>query len=156
MVPASSDLEAINHLSSLRKNFTGSYITLLANDLVARHGTPTVVRMNEILDNWHQSWELRKSHDLMQENRTFSCDPIRFWWLAKLFLVLHLHRHSIVHDSEWAALGSEPKDEHAKSQTQLKVVSWLLQFRQPNEEVTQLTEHYLSRFVRPADGGSMG
>jgi hypothetical protein len=152
-IPYTSDHEATDHLSELRKNFSGSYVTMLANDLVAKHGSPTVVRLNDILDNWHRSWELRKCRDLTQENRTFSCDPIQFWWLAKLFLVLHLHRHSIEKDSEWAALGLEPTDEHAKSQNQLKVVSWLLQFRKPNDEVTQSTEHYLARFVKPSDGG---
>lgn len=122
---------------------------MLADGLVAKHGSPTVVRMNGILNSWHQSWELRKSRDLAQENRTFSCDPMRFWWLAKLYLVLHFHRYS---NSEWAALGHEPTDEQAKAQTQLKVVSWLMQFRKSNEEVTSSTEHYLAPLVKPCDG----
>ena len=150
---SSTDDEAHDPLSNLRENFTGSYITTLADELVMKYGSPTMTRMNDVLNNWHHSWTIRKSHDPFKENRTFLCDPMRFWWLAKLYLVLHFHRDKIRKDSEWQALGSEFADEHSKAQTQLKVVSWLLQLRRPQDEVTSSTEHYLAHLLRPADGG---
>ena len=135
----------------MRQNLAGNYLPALADELVGQHGTATLKHINNILGKWHVIWSRRISRDFMQENRTFSGDPVRFWWLAKLYLVLHFYRHVIAKDSEFAISGGG--DDQAKVQTQLKVIGWLQQFQQQGKDDVALSPYcYMAQFVKSSDG----
>ena len=146
-----SDHQTADPSSLLHEDFSGTSITTLADGLVSRHGSSTLKRINGMLDRWRVNWDLRSRHDLKQENRTFSGDPVKFWWLAKLFLVLHFYRHVIRKGSEFAILGAGYGDKQSKVQIQLKIISWLFRFRRQKDEVRSWNECYLAQMMKPLD-----
>ena len=52
-----------------------------------------------------------------------------FWWLAKLYLVLHYYSHILAEDSDFAKPRAERLDRYGKSRVQRKIVGWLSMFR---------------------------
>ena len=54
-----------------------------------------------------------------------------FWWLAKLYLVLHCYRHLLDEAGDFTAVRAADFDDAGKLQTQSKVSKWLSSFRGP-------------------------
>ncbi len=145
------DHQTADPSSLLQEDFSGNSITTLADELVSRHGSSILKRINSMLDRWRVNWDLRSCHDLKQENRTFSGDPVKFWWLAKLYLVLHFYRHVIRKGSEFAIPGAGCADKQGRIQIQLKIISWLFRFRRQKDEVRSWNECYLAQIMKPMD-----
>ena len=148
-----TSLQTADLSSLLHQDFSGNFITTLADEVVSSCGSPALKRINSTLDTWRVNWDLRTSRDTNHENRTFSGDPLRFWWLAKLYLVLHFYKHSIRKGSEFALLEAGRGDDLGKMQIQLKIASWLSRFRRRKDEVPLSAECNLAQIVKPLDCG---
>lgn len=142
-------------ISRLENDRCGNSVAALADEVVARHGSPTLQWLNRIFDRWRKVWDCRCSRDFKQENRTFSADPVRFWWLAKLYLALHFDRSSILKSSDFAVLDAVNGPEDDAKQLQLKILRLLLGFRQRKEDLELSKECYLSSVVGSADDASV-
>jgi hypothetical protein len=152
--PSKDAPEDANPLSQFHDDFSGKYITSLADVLVDQYGTAIMRRMNTLLGRWYQSWECRKSRDAARDNRTFSSDPLRFFWLAKLYIVLHFYRHALKKDSEFAVPDPEAPSDR-RNQAHLRIMSWLLRFQERQAQPASQTwaEHYLCQFTKPSPTG---
>ena len=149
-----SGLGSSDLLSRLEKDCSGNSVTMVANELVSTHGTSTLRWLNGIFDKWQSVWALRGNHDSKYENRTFSADPVRFWWLAKLYIILHFVRNSIQSGSKFAVLETGTGDLEDMRQVQRKVVRFLLGFRSRKEDVYLSQECYLSSVLGPINDDS--
>ncbi|KEF51619.1 uncharacterized protein A1O9_12254 [Exophiala aquamarina CBS 119918] len=138
-------------LSQVYNDFSGSFITTLADDLVLSHGSKAMQRINMLLNRWSQSWELRKNRDTTRENCSFSGDPLRFFWLAKLYIVLHFYRFALKNDSEFAVSTTGASSEH-KRPAHLRIISWLSRFRERQVDPASptWTDYYLCQFAEPS------
>jgi hypothetical protein len=146
-------MEDHDSVSRLQQAFADNSIVALADDLVAAQDSATLKNINRTLDMWRTNWDLRGCQAFRQEKRTLSTDPVKYWWLAKLYLVLHLSRHSIHKASEFAIPESGSKNEQEKLQEiQLKVLGWLSRFRKGREDMALSSECYLAEVVEPMDG----
>lgn len=137
-------------MSTLREALSYDCLPAFADKVVGQYGTETLKHINNVLGKWHVIWSGRISRDFLQENRTFSGDPVRFWWLAKLYLVLHFYRHVIAKDSEFAISGGG--DDQARLQTQLKVIGWLRNLQHGKNDVGLAPDCYMAQFLKSSDG----
>ena len=114
----------------LASDFSGPNVVKLTAQFVHRGGASAFSSINDMLDKWLTTWEQRTWHDMGLENISFSLDPLPFWQLAKLFLLLHCGREHFSIDSEFSSLdttGGTIQDSHA---SQAKVFLWLARLRQ--------------------------
>lgn len=125
----------------------------LANFVVSACGSPAVKRLNVVLDTWRATWELRQVRDVEHENSSFSADPVPFWWLAKLYLALHLYVRTLGEDSEFNIPRIKAGDEIGKIVAQVKIIGWLSRFRgqQKEAEVAVVAEEssILPKLMKP-------
>ncbi|OQD79289.1 hypothetical protein PENANT_c055G05364 [Penicillium antarcticum] len=107
----------LNNLDQqLASDFSGPNVVKLTAQVVHRGGASTFSSINDMLDKWLTTWEQRTWHDMGLENISFSLDPLPFWRLAKLFLLLHCGREHFAIDSEFSSLnttGGTIQDSHA-------------------------------------------
>jgi hypothetical protein len=149
--PSASAPQDLDPLSRVHNDFSGRLITTLANDLVATHGSAMMRRMNMLLNRWLQSWEFRETRDTTRENCSFSGDPLRFFWLAKLYIVLHFYRFTLTKNSEFAVSITGAPSDH-KQPAHLRIISWLSRFRERQVDPASptWTDYYLCQFAEPS------
>ncbi len=128
---SSSYKEANNTFSLSRENLSAS-LTSTADEIVSKYGSETTRRINRALDVWHFNWNLRGSDDSEYERYTFTGDPLRFWWLAKLYLILYIHHFQSPESQKLILLNTSTfaSDVQKRMTYQTEILSWLLQFRQ--------------------------
>ena len=112
--------------------------------------------MNRILDTWRSYWELRGPEDSEQENYTFSGDPLRFWWLAKLYLILSIHQQQSLLEAVDLSPDNHQfiaSDAQRRLKFQSKILSWLLQCRQEDKRIEQSEQRgtILCRIMKRCD-----
>lgn len=119
--------------SILQENFSGSFFASIADELVAKYGTEVLKGVNKTLNTWRSYWDRRGNLDREQGKYTFSGDPLRFWWLAKLHLVLYFYRNCIRENSEFDITTSRGSGISGGicdvSRNQAKTLKWWLQLR---------------------------
>lgn len=146
------DNEPRDSVTRLRQAFIDDSIPALANELVARNSLPTLQHINSSLDRWRAIWDSRDCQGLRQERITLSTDPLRYWWLAKLYIILHAYKDLIYNGSEFAISETGSSYEQGKSQEiQLKILSWLSRFQRCASKKVSSTECYLATVVEPLD-----
>ena len=119
----------------LRDNFCSSTVEDVADEVIKTQSDLAFRDLNSTLNAWRRSWDHRKFHDPQSDGRTFSADPLPFWDLAKLLIVLYLNpeRHD-VHDLLRVPV-IHFGDMNSKTASQEKVFSWLKTLRDdPGEE----------------------
>ena len=73
-----------------------------------------------------------------------------FFWLAKLYLVLHKNGHILQPDSEFATSRAEALDGYGKTIMQRKIVGWLSSFRGKSCKVDARAESWLPDLFKPS------
>lgn len=130
----SRDLSPSSRLNNLDRqvasDFSGPNIVQLAARVVRLRNSSTFDGINRVLDEWLAVWERRTWRDADYENLAFSLDPLPFWWLAKLFMLLHCGKGYFSVDSEFTIVnktGGSFRDSHS---SQAKIFRWLTKLRQ--------------------------
>lgn len=122
-------------------------IANIANEIVGKHGSGAIRRVDDALNAWLRNWNARQVHDIYDERHSAFTHPLNFWLLAKLFLVLHFfrnryHRHipgigedgQPERDSELHAFyDSNNGAAHGRLATQVQVIGWLSKLRRQRE-----------------------
>lgn len=139
------------NIYALKNSFSSNLLTKLTAEAVHDCSNPNLVKINAALDRWYHVWVARVHRDITQENRTFTGNSMPFLWLAKMFLLLHLHRHNITNDSDFDIAGTTRADEKKKEVIQLRIVSWLMRFRKQSDTEPGPNGHYLAQFIKPPD-----
>ena len=140
--------DSSNAISRLKDDPTGPNITAIADSVLKMHASPVIRKVDNALNAWRATWDLRSNRDRDHERCTFKGDPLPFWWLAKLYLLLHYHGHMLQPDSEYASPRAEAPDNTAKSMIQRKVVGWLSSFRGRKSQVDYETENWLPDLMK--------
>lgn len=116
----------------LARGFSGLEIATLASQAVLKSQDPALLCVNQALDTWLHIWNARQFRDTIYEYRAFSLDPAPFWWLAKLFLLLHCRADEVADESEFACLRNRSNIPR-KVQAQARIFSWLTRLRYAQE-----------------------
>ena len=121
--------EPIDPITLLHQQFTGSTILALADTAINIYGSPAMKHLNTTLKTWRLIWDQRQVRDQECESDTFSADPLPFWYLAKLYLVLHFYGELVGDGSEFRVPRGKAGQERWKVGVQDKIVTWLNEFR---------------------------
>ena len=107
--------------------------------------------INGALNAWRATWDLRIYQEIGYNDAPFLDDPLPFWCLAKLYIILHHYAHLIGDDSEFAVSRVKFVDEKTKLQIQLKIVRWLSRFGHQSCQLEVLAMNRLSKFAESTD-----
>ena len=140
--------ESSNAIKRLKDDPSGPNITAIANSALSMYASPVIRKVDNALNAWRATWDLRSNRDSKHERYTFSGDPLPFWWLAKLYLLLHYHGYVLQPDCEYASPRAEAPDNYRKSVIQSKVIGWLASFRGRKFTVNTETENWLPELMR--------
>jgi hypothetical protein len=122
--------ETSNLTNRLLQDLSGPMVASLADEATdSDRCSAQLKNINDALNNWRSTWDLRLFRELWCENDSFFNDPLPFWWLAKLYVLLHLSRNSIGLDSEFAISRAEFGSGETVFATQAKIVKWFSRFR---------------------------
>lgn len=141
------DTDSANAIDRLKEDFTGPKITAIADQTLKMYASLVICRVDTALNVWRATWEQRSNRD-SHEQCTFQGDPLPFWWLAKLYLLLHYHGHVLQPDSEYASPRAAAPDNRGKSMIQKKVVGWLSSFRGRKLNLGDETENWLPQLMQ--------
>lgn len=107
--------------------------------------------INKLLDRWYQCWKAGETVNTAQHKHSTSRDPLRFFWLAKLYVILHFYRQTLQQEIELGgdhdAIQAGSRGEHSH----LRAICWLLRLRdrQVDLDAPIWTDHYLRHFTDP-------
>jgi hypothetical protein len=147
--PLPPDSETVEAIKRLQQDLSGPSVTAIADQVVKACGSPTMPRINGVLNSWATTWNLRNNHDNQREY-FFKGDPLPFWWLAKLYLVLHYHAHILTAGSDFATPRAVGSDRQGKLTVQRKIVGWLSGFRGQRCSVDWSAESWLPDLMKPS------
>jgi hypothetical protein len=88
--------------------------------------------MNDSLDVWMSLWNSQNHHKtstLENERKTFVHDSLPFWYLAKLYLLLHCARDVVDPHSEFANPRAKGEDMQGRFELMGKAIAWLKVFK---------------------------
>lgn len=136
-------------LSQETSTFCGQSVSQLANEISVERGSGILSHVNDILNTWRASWDAQYALETDQYRRWFfSGDPLRFWWLAKLYLVLYACRSTITEESEFFPFFRKPvADNGERIQLQARILTWLTRFRKGVNMHLPLGSSYLSQVM---------
>ena len=92
------------------------------------HGSVTLKHINNALNAWRVTWDGRIYREPGREDTTFFHDPLPFWWLAKLYIVLHYLPDSFGEGSEFSIPRAGGIREKSKLQSQSNIFRWMARF----------------------------
>lgn len=142
------DSQITTAIERLKEDSSGPSVTAIADRIVKICGSPAIRRIDNALNSWRSTWDLRQNRDIQREDYSFKGDPLPFWWLAKLYLILH---YNIVQaDSEFAAPRAEGQEGHRKTAVQRKIVGWLSSFRGNRYAMDRTAESWLPDLMKPS------
>ena len=129
----------------LKTDFSPSTIDAVADDLIRTHGVPAIQEIAFALNAWRSSWDSRVFGDNQSDGQNFSADPMPFWHLAKLFIVLYLLGDLHTGSSEMRIPRARVGDTKGKLLVQEGIVSWLRklgtdQSERPDQTATAVTD----------------
>ncbi len=127
--PLSARANELLGLNSLvQSDLSGPSVAALADEVVLASSCSALKQINSIFNAWRVTWDLRLYREIGYDDSGFLGNPMPFWFLAKLYIVLHHYEHLISDDSEFAVSRVKFLDERTKLQVQLKIVRWLSKF----------------------------
>lgn len=147
------DPATVDAIKRLKEDHTGATITSIADRVVRVSGSPAIRRIDNALNAWYATWTRRNNHDIHREIRTFKGDALPFFWLAKLYLVLHNNAHILHPDSEFATIRANGPDAYGKTVIQRKIVGWLASFRGSELTIDAQAESWLPDLINSSPGG---
>lgn len=127
--PGSQSNDIMDLDSFLQHDLSGSTVSSLADAAMFTNSTSALGHINQALNTWRNTWDQRQFREHKYENCTFFNDPLPFWWLAKLYILLHVYADLLHPDSEFAVARARSGDETSKFQVQKKIVGWFSRFR---------------------------
>lgn len=134
----------------LSHDLSGQLVSSLADVAIATHTSQAIKSVNSALDSWRLIWDARQHREMDHEYATFVLDPLPFWWLAKLYLLLHCAGANIKDSSEFANPRSKGLNTAGKIVAMTKVVGWLQRFRRhPNEATDPTSMNCLKHLMKP-------
>jgi len=137
----------------LSQDLSGQLVSSLADVTIAAHTSQAIKLVNSALDSWRMIWDARQHREMDHEYATFVLDPLPFWWLAKLYLLLHCAGRSIKENSEFANPRSKGLNTAGKIVAMTKVVGWLQRFRRrPDEATDPRSMNCLKHLMKPVGG----
>lgn len=157
IVDSSSTIPTLGSgITDLDKHFqedlTGGKVTALADGTVSLYGSSTLKHVNDALNFWLTTWHMRRYRESAYENRTFLSDPLPFFWLAKLYLVLHCYAFWIRDESDFAISRVKGADDGSKWTVQIKILGWLAKFRRQRcRPVDIRAGNYLYKILERSD-----
>lgn len=135
----------------LQQGLSGPIVAGLADEAVSVYGNAALKHVNNALNTWNSTWHRRRHRELDREERSFSQNPFPFWWLAKLYLLLHICGGVLPRSSEFATHRATGIHGVSKLQTQAKIIKWFLKFRTPQFHAEPLASNIFSKLVRAAE-----
>ena len=136
-------------LSSLQHDLSGPKVAVLADGAASSQGSLMLKQINNALNAWRITWDLRYYRDIAHENHSFSADPSPLWYLAKLYIVLHVHVPPAGEGNEFVCSRVKGIDEREKIAVQSKIIRWLSRFRGQHGCSDSLQDNILPRLMRP-------
>ena len=122
----------LRYLDILNEDCSGITVATLAEKAINAYGSSGVKRVNEALDRWRLIWDQRKVRESAIEGSSFTSDPLPFWFLAKLYLLVCLIRPPPDNDFNLIMTNTRMAE---KIRAQEKIVGWLNGFRAVPENV---------------------
>ncbi|KIW20478.1 hypothetical protein PV08_01053 [Exophiala spinifera] len=116
---------AATMVKQLQSSLTAETIDAIADGFIGTYGGKTFTRLNSALNAWRQCWQSRVFRDLQNDGNNFLCDPLPFWHLAKLLLMLRLARVAGAEEPMLALLKVRHGPMWDRSFAQDGVLSWL-------------------------------
>ena len=136
---------------NMQQDLFGPVIESLADHAASSRGSYTIRRVNSALQSWKTTWHNRDFRDADYEDHTFVCDPLPWWWLAKLYIFLHCSSYTIRPGSEFAVPRATDTNSKCKLETQEKIMSWLARFRRGEDNHLQNAVTFLSALMKPTE-----
>lgn len=118
----------------LQLNFCRSTLENVADEVINTQGGLVFQELNSTLNAWRTAWENRKFKDPQSDGKTFSADPLPFWHLGKLLIVLHLNTGGLEYHDQLRVPAIQSGDLQSKMMGQEKVSSWLKMLREDSGE----------------------
>ena len=119
----------------LQQDLSG--IAVLADKAVPSDSFSALKHVNDALNAWRATWDLRVFRETWCEKLTFFSDALPFWWLAKLYVLLHYRTPLTSPDSEFAIPRVASKDERNKMPAQAKILKWVSRFCDQKHQIKQ-------------------
>lgn len=121
-------MEASKILRNLQNDFSANTIESLAAGVGALSETGRFAVENHTLDRWMHWWNARRYHD--HKHLSFALNPILFWFLAKLYLLLGVcgGTDDLTH-SEFAGMVARTDDIKDKMQRRAKILEQMSRLR---------------------------
>ncbi|CAM1504821.1 Fc.00g024120.m01.CDS01 [Cosmosporella sp. VM-42] len=113
----------------LTEDFSAETVETIADNFIEKYGGNACRSLNSTLNAWRQIWETREFRDSHSDGTNFSCDPLPFWFLAKVFLMIRLVRCFLSHENVLDIPRGKPAHLRARTLAQGKLNSWLQRFR---------------------------
>jgi hypothetical protein len=114
----------------LNSDLTGDFVASLADTLISSYPSQTLRNVNSSLDAWLALWNTRQYRDgAISESKMFMLDPLPFWWLAKLYLLLHCAGEDALRGSEFANPRAKGLNVKERIAMMVRVMGWLRRFR---------------------------
>lgn len=130
--------QALKCLDILNKDCSGSIVAVLAEKTVNTYGSTGMKSVNKALDRWRLVWEQRSFRESATDGSSFSSDPLPFWFLSKLYLLVYLIRPPP--ESDFSLLMTHTRMSMTeKIRAQEKIVNWLNGFRVVQENTPSAT-----------------
>ena len=140
-------------MERLQEDLSGPNIDLLTERAVAICDNGVLISAHQSLGRWQQAWDsklLKERPDGHYKSHGFSSDPLPLWWIAKLFLLLHVCAAEIPDDSEFAILKASSDDPRRSMRRQARIFGWMSRIRQaqrserpkktPNDSIVDLMQ----------------
>lgn len=144
MIPPGIATSTVSEL--LQLSVPGEQVAAAADHLTSQYGSPALVQVNATLDAWRRNWDARKQHDHYSDVEDGFVHPLNFWYLAKLFILVHLKRGHASNDDDVAALYRD-KSLQNTLQTQLRVIGWMRRLRQVHGGGLASSGSFLSQVI---------
>jgi hypothetical protein len=125
---ASLLLNNLDH--KIASDFTRSNILRLEEQAVLLKSSSTFGRIDSMLNEWLTVWKRRTWRDNQYEDLAFALDPVPFWWLAKLLVLLHCGKDFLSADSEFNMVYKTGGSFRSSQFVQGKIYQWLAKLRQ--------------------------
>lgn len=122
--------------SQLKADFSGPHIATLATQAVCARGATNFIDINIVLENWMKVWSCRQIFVDELESVAYSLDPLPFFWLAKLFLLLHCAAEYFPADGEFTYPRFTVQSNSERVSQQVKVMRWLFALREARDTVS--------------------
>lgn len=124
----------------IASDFTGPNIVRLEEQAVLLKSSNTFGRIDSMLNEWLSVWKLRNWRDTESEDLAFTLNPMPFWWLAKLLLLLHCGKDFISADSEFNMANKAGGSFRSSQSLHGKTAQWLAKLRrkQPTDQIEKL------------------